>query len=414
MIPNHVTPALSELDLRMARAIPPGGNWRDIPLEIPSERLAQIRVSVAAGEGSRSTYYGRLHPDRPSYTVNTYYNRPGNGCFLHYDVANKQHRTLSHREAARLQSFPDSFVFTGPQRAICQQIGNAVPPLLAFQIARALGKSGTMIDVFAGAGGLSQGFKWAGWSSLAAVDNDRHAIATFNANISNVGFVGDVNDSAVQDRLVQSAALRKKKTSRLALVGGPPCQGFSTGGNRRSTEDVRNSLYKRYAKLVGKLKPDIFVFENVLGLLSLDGGSFCKAVLKSLQATGYETTLWRLNASHFGVPQRRERVIIVGTPRGAKIPSPPLAWTSAIAGDLAGMPVCSVTSALDDLPILSAGEDGSGLPYRHRPRSEYQRVMRGDLTPAEYVAQGLAQRDSSEQSRALRAQHGGPLRVYAG
>src|SRR5690349_21322212 len=103
MIANHDCARLSERDLQIAAAVPPGGNWRNIPTTIPSERLAQIRESAAAGEGSRSTYYGRLHPDRPAYTVNTYYTRPGNGCFLHYDVEGGQHRTLSHREAARLQ-----------------------------------------------------------------------------------------------------------------------------------------------------------------------------------------------------------------------------------------------------------------------------------------------------------------------
>src|SRR3972149_3963669 len=84
-IPNHVTPALSELDLAMVRAVPPRGNWKDIPITIPSKRLKQIRESYAAGKGSRSTYYGRLHPDCPAYTISTYFNRPGNGCHIHYD-----------------------------------------------------------------------------------------------------------------------------------------------------------------------------------------------------------------------------------------------------------------------------------------------------------------------------------------
>ena len=149
MIHNHVCGKLSELDLRVAKAVPPGGNWRNIPEDVPSNRLAQIRVSAAAGEGSRSTYYGRLKPEMPAYTVNTYYSRPGNGCFLHYDFAGGQHRTLSHREAARLQSFPNSFVFMGSsQRAVALQIGNAVPPLLGFQIARGIGAPGIMVDVF--------------------------------------------------------------------------------------------------------------------------------------------------------------------------------------------------------------------------------------------------------------------------
>src|SRR5665213_708495 len=93
VISNHDCAKLSHLDLCMAEAVPPGGNWRNIPTSIPSARLEQIRVSCSAGEGSRSTYYGRLDAGKPAYTIGTYYNRPGNGCFLHYDFEGGQHRT---------------------------------------------------------------------------------------------------------------------------------------------------------------------------------------------------------------------------------------------------------------------------------------------------------------------------------
>src|SRR5229473_1299905 len=104
MIPNHYSPRLSEIDLMIVKHVPPGGNWKDVPQFVPSQRLAQIRVSYRNGEGSRSTYYGRLHPDAPSYTINTYISRPGNGCHIHYE----QDRLISQREAERLQGLPDS------------------------------------------------------------------------------------------------------------------------------------------------------------------------------------------------------------------------------------------------------------------------------------------------------------------
>lgn len=132
MIFNHYASSLSELDMQVIKCVPPGGNWKNIPESVPSQRLAQIRESYKAGKGSRSTYYGRLRPDMLSYTINTYFNRPGNGCHMHYD----QDRTISQREAARFQSFPDSFEFIGSLGAINNQIGNAVPPLLAYQIAK--------------------------------------------------------------------------------------------------------------------------------------------------------------------------------------------------------------------------------------------------------------------------------------
>jgi DNA (cytosine-5)-methyltransferase 1 len=412
MIANHFAHKLSDLDLLMAAYVPPGGNWRDIPEDVPSERLAQIRVSAAAGEGSRSTYYGRLHPDRPAYTINTYFCRPGNGCFLHYDVEGNQNRTLSHREAARLQSFPDTFKFTGSQRAVCQQIGNAVPPLLSYQVALALGEAGAMMDVFAGAGGLSLGFEWAGWRSLSSTDNDRHSVATFNANMAPVAFLGDMNDDATQDRLVAAVDFARRG-ERLALVGGPPCQGFSTGGNRRSGNDLRNILHGRYAALLARLQPDLFVFENVLGLLSLDEGAFLQRILQGLRNVGYEVTVWRLNAARFGVPQRRERVFIVGVPLGREIPTQPIAWTSPTEeGLFTSSLVSGVAGALGDLPPLAPGQDGSSLPYRSPPESDYQKLMRGKITPADYIARGRRHHDSGERRRLIRRVVGGAKALH--
>lgn len=384
MIPNHQAAALSDLDLLIASYVPPGGNWRDVPECVPSQRLAQIRQSAAAGEGSRSTYYARLLPDRPAYTIGTYYNRPGNGCFLHHEK--EQARTLSHREAARLQSFPDDFTFGGTQRAVCQQIGNAVPPLLGFQIAEALGRPGDMIDVFAGAGGLSLGLKWAGWRSLAATDIDRHAVETFNRNVSPVAFVGDMWADDVLNRLIQAAPTKSKRTRRLALVGGPPCQGFSTGGNRRTEEDERNSLYVRYLALLEQLQPDVFVFENVLGLLNMSKGTFLPRILKGFETAGYDAEVWRINAAEFGVPQRRQRVVVVGVPHGCEAPRRLEPWSSLLAGSTSSKPeATNVADSLDDLPAIAAGQNGSELGYRSAPLSRYQEFLRGHLSAADFL-----------------------------
>ena len=132
IINSHAAPSLSSLDVLVCESVPPGGNWKDIPESVPSKRLQTIRESFTRGEGSRSTYYGRLDPGKPSYTINTYFTRPGNGCHIHYDMSGHQHRTISYREAARFQSFPDSFRFEGSKTSIATQIGNAVPPLLGF------------------------------------------------------------------------------------------------------------------------------------------------------------------------------------------------------------------------------------------------------------------------------------------
>lgn len=112
MIYDHAAGALSDLDREIVAAVPAGGNWRDLPETFASKRVEQIRRSAARGEGSRSTYYGRLRWDRPAYTISTYFNRPGNGCFIHPDAP----RLLTVREAARLQSFPDAYRFFGEGR----------------------------------------------------------------------------------------------------------------------------------------------------------------------------------------------------------------------------------------------------------------------------------------------------------
>lgn len=378
MIPNHVSPKLSELDLMFARAVPPGGNWKDIPESVPSQRLKQIRESYARGEGSRSTYYGRLLSGEPAYTISTYFGRPGNGCHLHFDAS--QDRTISYREAARLQSFPDSFVFTGPNTAIAKQIGNAVPPLLAYWLAKAFGKPGILVDLFAGAGGLSLGFHWAGWKSAVASDIDEHAMATFAKNIHQNVLVGDIRAREIRSGIIKLATVDTNNLPRI-LVGGPPCQGFSTAGNRRSREDDRNHLFKDYCALVESVSPDAFLFENVTGLLNMEGGAVFAEVVAELKKVATEVRVWRVAADEYGVPQRRKRVIIVGfrTLEPFQLATGPLS-----SGLFGGAPV-SVGEALGDLPALTAGQDGSAFKYRTTPQTPFQRLMRGEIEASAFV-----------------------------
>lgn len=390
LIPNHYSHPLSELDLEMVRAVPPGGNWKNIPVSIPSKRLQQIRESYAAGKGSRSTYYGRLHPDKPSYTINTYFNRPGNGSFIHYDYEGGQHRLISQREAARLQSFPDSFVFYGNRASINKQIGNAVPPLVAFQIARALGQSGVAIDLFCGAGGLSLGFMWANWTPLVATDIDASFLTTYARNLHDNVVPGDLRNPKVFEEVVSRTRRRLPREGSVPffVLGGPPCQGFSTAGNRRSLEDSRNTLFKEYRKVLSVLQPDGFVFENVPGIVNMAKGRVFEMVQEELSSEGHQTHIWRLRSEHYGVPQRRTRVFLVGVRRGSVAPSPPQPVTSFSSSQSLFHflpPVFSVREALDDLPPLKPGQDGSALGYRLAPESLYQRFARGDIARADLI-----------------------------
>ena len=385
-IANHISARLSKLDMQMVRAVPPGGNWKDIPVGIRSSRLEQIRISYKAGKGSRSTYYGRLRPDMPAYTINTYFNRPGNGCHIHYC----QDRVLSQREAARLQSFPDDFEFFGPQSAVNNQIGNAVPPLLAYQIARHLGPPACFVDLFSGAGGLGLGFKWAGWTPVVANDIEGHFLETYSRNVHPCVVTGSIMDERSFEALVTIATEAKRSGNGRALwvLGGPPCQGFSTAGNRRSMEDERNHLFEHYKRFVECVRPEGFLFENVTGLLNMQGGrvfEFLRGVLGSVMPV---TRQWVLKAEEYAIPQRRTRVFLAGVRSDALSAEAPSRITSCQPGPQlfeSLHPAISVEEALGDLPALRPGEDGCRLPYASLPRNPYQALMRGCIDAEEYL-----------------------------
>ena len=383
MIFNHYASKLSDLDMQIVDHVPPGGNWKNIPESVPSKRLEQIRESYKAGKGSRSTYYGRLQPNMPSYTINTYFNRPGNGCHIHYE----QDRTLTQREAARLQTFPDSYEFLGSKTAVNNQIGNAVPPLLAYQIAKKLPKKGKFIDLFCGAGGLALGFIWAGWTPVIANDIDKNAIESYKLNIGEHTILGDINDTEVFNKIVEVALKEKGRNPEtpLFILGGPPCQGFSTANTRRGKDDLRNWLFKSYVNLLREIKPTGFVFENVKGITNLDGGKFFTMIKDDLLSCVEAIKVNKINSAEFGVPQRRERVIVIGG-ESLLVDSFELEPISKLPNSDNMLPtIFGVREALDDLPKIKQSEDGSNLDYRYLPQNHFQKFIRGYLTAEEYL-----------------------------
>jgi len=297
---NHYLIKLSELDMKIVKSISEGGNWRDIPLDIYSKRLEGIRKS-----GGRTTLYGRLKRDEPSYTINTYFNRPGSGTFIHpiHD------RVITPREAARIQSFPDKYKFFGAKTHIAKQIGNAVPPLLSYAIAKELKqhlKSFNVIDLFSGAGGMALGFKEAGFNIIAANDVFKEAAQTYRYNHPETTFVeGSITDRKIKDKIISIG----KKVD--LIVGGPPCQGFSLAGKQLS-DDPRNFLYKEFVELVSILSPKMFLMENVPGILSSNNGQTFESIKKEFSSLGYSVQAKKLLATDYGVPQKRNRVFIVG------------------------------------------------------------------------------------------------------
>lgn len=156
----------------------------------------------------------------------------------------------------------------------------------------------TVVDLFAGAGGLSLGFQRAGFHGLWAADNHPAATETFRRNIHER-----------VDCIEIDADTEFERPS--VIVGGPPCQGFSSAGMRKA-DDARNTLVSVFAQVVARIRPSAFVFENVEGILTSEGGRRLVELLEPVIANGYRVHLRKVNAANFGVPQHRKRVLAIG------------------------------------------------------------------------------------------------------
>ncbi len=171
-----------------------------------------------------------------------------------------------------------------------------------------------VLSLFSGAGGLDYGFGQAGFETVLAVDHDRAATATFNAN-----FDGDVarNEdlSAVSPATVVEW-LKDQKVKPRGIIGGPPCQGFSVGNTKASPDDPRNQLPFRYCDILeslnGEYDIEFFVFENVLGLRSPKHRSRLSEIVARFEQAGFRVAQSEVNAVRFGVAQNRRRLFLVG------------------------------------------------------------------------------------------------------
>ncbi len=175
----------------------------------------------------------------------------------------------------------------------------------------------TCIDLFCGGGGFSLGLERAGFSVLAAIDFNKEAIEVFRKNFSSVAHILQRDLTRFPPR--DMAALLGTDQVDL-IVGGPPCQGFSTvrqrdGANNgpRMVDDARRHLYQEFLRYVEFFRPKVFVMENVLGIKSADGGKYFTRVQKEARAKGYRVHPQVEKAFMLGVPQKRQRQLIVGT-----------------------------------------------------------------------------------------------------
>lgn len=265
----------------------------------------------------------------------------------------------------------------------------------------------SFIDLFAGAGGLSEGFIQAGFKPVAHIEMDSLAAQTLETraayhylkatgqlgfywnylkgNSNREDFLSHVPEDCLDKVICETMSektlggifesidqiIKREKIDKVdVVIGGPPCQAYSLVGRAQSShmdtpmaDDPRNELYKLYARVLKKYQPKMFVFENVIGIKSANGGKTWKNIQSLLKRVGYEIECHEQNAKDFGVLQNRRRMIIVGWLKDSNMHYPEFekAESSAIVNDI-----------LCDLPKLRPGMK-AGIEYRTVEISDYLR-----------------------------------------
>jgi len=261
-----------------------------------------------------------------------------------------------------------------------------------------------ILDLFCGAGGLSEGFRLAGFTIIGGVDVDPDAIATYTLNFPEATSIcGDIRKPAVRDRVVELARRAD------LVVGGPPCQAFSQVRNHsRLIHDPRNSLYREFVRVIGDTRPQAFVMENVTGMEQM---GVREQIAEDLSLNGeYIVRSQIVDAADFGVPQTRKRLLFLGCHRRANVEPPLLEgsgatsalalarrngvtpafyevehlsplWSKFLATvmcDPGDVGIVTVAQAISDLRVLPVGNRNDVMPYSSLPppESAYQACMR--------------------------------------
>ena len=218
----------------------------------------------------------------------------------------------------------------------------------------------TVIDLFAGVGGLSLGFEMEGFDILLANEFDQSIATAYKENHKSTNVVvGDITS------LDLSKVFGEYVNKIDVVIGGPPCQGFSQKGKRKTINDERNFLFKHYVEVVKFVKPKYFVMENVPNLLPAEKGFFLNEIKGLFKGYGYSIRYGILNAADYGVPQNRRRAIIIGKYL-ATPPELPLPCKQKV----------TIWDAISDLAYLESGEGEFEQEYRNSPKSDYEKKMR--------------------------------------
>lgn len=238
-----------------------------------------------------------------------------------------------------------------------------------------------VVDLFAGVGGLSYGFAHdPAFEIIAANEILKPMAEAYSRNHPNVKVYNkDIKEFSIED-LTRDLGVKKGDVD--VVVGGPPCQAYSTVG-KRLIDDPRGKLFQEYYRILSELRPKLFVFENVKGLLSMQGGELINTISQLFESLGYRMHRRLLNAADYGTPQIRERVILIGTLDNRPFTYPRPTHYNPELGEPVNQslkPYVTLGEALGDLPSIKTGEQG--FTYTIEPQNDYQRMMR-EGAPAE-------------------------------
>jgi DNA (cytosine-5)-methyltransferase 1 len=227
----------------------------------------------------------------------------------------------------------------------------------------------TAIDLFCGAGGLSEGFRQAGFHVLAGQDFDEAAGATFASTHPEARFIGGRIQEVKASSLLRLTGLKRGEVD--VLIGGPPCQGYSVYNHQRGESDPRAGLFREYLRIVEGLKPKWLVMENVTGITSISGGALVREIEDGMARLGYSVMMRILKAEEFGVPQERRRIFFIATRTDHPILFPDPTHGPGMSNFV------TIWDAISDLPAVEAGTRNLHSKYASNPKNAYQRMLRG-------------------------------------
>lgn len=395
-VPNHIALSHGEIVTARYRLIPEGGK-----LPPPEQLPVKLRRS------NFGNTYQRLSRGTVASTM-----VPGNNAFPIHPTLD---RSLTPREAARIQTFPDDYIFEGDRRSQCIQVGNAVPPLFAAKLAESikshlLGEkpnglcaekhfvngqivesrkatdkraSLTFADLFCGAGGFTQGLEDAGLNCVLGVDFEKNCTEAYRINHRDHECLR-LDLSSVESQNLVGERLRRNKVD--LIVGGPPCQGFSIFGKRRFvntknhdvSKDKRNNLVFAFANIVKIAMPRWFIMENVPGIMSARDGEYIKEIKAFFTSIGYRLDSKIINAADYGAPQLRNRFLLIGTRTNLMFPWPkpkyyedPESWQQ---------PYRTVGEALMDL-----SDESTYSLYKNHTPPHHNQIVSGRMA---YIPEG--------------------------